>query len=56
MQTGTTPARRIATEPASGRSAPITGACRGTTPMTSWNRPPAAIDEAARTGSRKVIA
>ncbi len=28
MQTGTTPGRRIVTEPASGRSAPITGACR----------------------------
>jgi len=28
MQTGTTPARRIVTEPASGRSAPPTGACQ----------------------------
>ncbi|MDZ5810190.1 hypothetical protein U4E84_02320 [Halorubrum sp. AD140] len=28
MQTGTTPARRIATEPASDRSAPPTGACQ----------------------------
>ncbi|WP_160163147.1 hypothetical protein [Halorubrum saccharovorum] len=28
MQTGTTPARRIATEPASDRSAPPTGPCR----------------------------
>ncbi|MCG1007228.1 hypothetical protein [Halorubrum lacusprofundi] len=33
MQTGTTPARRIATEPASGRSAPPTGPCR-TVPST----------------------
>ncbi|MGQ3328612.1 MULTISPECIES: hypothetical protein [Halorubrum] len=28
MQTGTTPARRIVTEPASDRSAPPTGPCR----------------------------
>ena len=28
MQTGTTPARRTVTEPASDRSAPPTGTCR----------------------------
>ncbi|MFC6889274.1 hypothetical protein [Halorubrum trueperi] len=35
MQTGTTPARRIATEPASDRSAPPTGTCQTGTVRTA---------------------
>ncbi|PAU85443.1 hypothetical protein CK500_01875 [Halorubrum salipaludis] len=35
MQTGTTPARRTATEPASDRSAPPTGPCRTASPTGS---------------------
>ncbi|QKY16483.1 hypothetical protein [Halorubrum sp. CBA1229] len=41
MQTGTTPARRTATEPASDRSAPPTGPCR--TPTTAAIAPLATV-------------
>ena len=55
MQTGTTPARRIATEPASGRSARITGACQAATSATLQTRPPAAGEE-LWAGSSEVMA
>ncbi|WP_241996787.1 hypothetical protein [Halorubrum sp. SD626R] len=53
MQTGTTPARRIATEPASDRSASPTGPCRtaATPPVAPTSAPvdadPAALPEVA---------
>ncbi|MFC7186871.1 hypothetical protein [Halorubrum yunnanense] len=39
MQTGTIPARRIATEPASDRSAPPTGPCRTATTASVESAP-----------------
>ncbi|WP_164471081.1 hypothetical protein [Halorubrum sp. CSM-61] len=48
MQTGTTPARRTATEPASDRSAPPTGPCRiATTAATATAGTPLAAPPTA---------